>query len=169
MPDVESKIPPGASFVTDKTTTLASPGSETFSHAQLDGTKNSLTSTRANGASTSAELAPQLPVSAFELYCADVRPEMRSAHKDEGGDSMNLDEDLARGWRDLPSTEREESQARYERELEQYHTDQEQRNSTGRVAGSSSKRTDGDAPDDDVEMVNYDTEEQETQMEDKGD
>ncbi|KAK8066600.1 hmg box protein [Apiospora hydei] len=62
--------------------------------------------------------APKRPSNAFEIYCNDMRPVLQEKHKDEiAAGEFRLEEELARGWKDLPQTEKDEFQARYEQEL----------------------------------------------------
>lgn len=64
---------------------------------------------------------PKRPSNAFEIYCNDTRPVLQSQYKDKiAAGEFRLEEELARGWKDLPEKEKEEFQVRYEQELAQY-------------------------------------------------
>ncbi|KAI0391523.1 hypothetical protein F5Y17DRAFT_468180 [Xylariaceae sp. FL0594] len=64
---------------------------------------------------------PKRPSNAFEIYCNDTRPVLQSQYKEAiAAGEYRLEEELARGWKDLPEKEKEEFQARYERELRQW-------------------------------------------------
>ncbi|GAW24286.1 hypothetical protein ANO14919_138690 [Xylariales sp. No.14919] len=64
---------------------------------------------------------PKRPSNAFEIYCNDTRPVLQAQHKDAiAAGEFRIEEELARGWKDLPEKEKEEFQARYERELIQW-------------------------------------------------
>ncbi|KAK7966485.1 uncharacterized protein PG986_000762 [Apiospora aurea] len=94
----------GPSFLSQTMRGL-SPGSE-FSHG------DSFTGRPTNGHHHSR------PSNAFEIYCNDMRPVLQEKHKDEiAAGEFRLEEELARGWKDLPQTEKDEFQARYEQEL----------------------------------------------------
>lgn len=50
-----------------------------------------------------------------------MRPVLQAKHKDEiAAGEFRLEEELARGWKDLPSEERDEFQKRYMQELEKW-------------------------------------------------
>ncbi|KAI1757420.1 hypothetical protein F4782DRAFT_478526 [Xylaria castorea] len=72
-------------------------------------------------ATNGAAKPPKRPSNAFEIYCNDTRPVLQAEHKDAiTAGEFRLEEELARGWKDLPEKEKEEFQARYERELTQW-------------------------------------------------
>lgn len=104
------------------------------------------------------------PKSAFQLYCEEVRPglETKHAHSD-----VNIDEELEKAWKDLPESEKDD----YEAKLEQLQKAASEKGDAETEADVSSPKKDGDKTpdvkvkddDEDVEMGNYDTEEQEAQ------
>ena len=62
------------------------------------------------------------------LYCDETRASLKEKNKDkvdEDGDLINMDEELARGWKDLDESQREEFQAREEHELSKYQEEKE--------------------------------------------
>ncbi|KAI1354539.1 hypothetical protein F5Y01DRAFT_253869 [Xylaria sp. FL0043] len=64
---------------------------------------------------------PKRPSNAFEIYCNDTRPLLHAQHKDAiTAGEFRVEEELARGWKDLAEKAKEEFQARYERELSQW-------------------------------------------------
>ncbi|KAI1268588.1 hypothetical protein F5Y18DRAFT_235468 [Xylariaceae sp. FL1019] len=66
---------------------------------------------------------PKRPSNAFEIYCNDRRPVLQEENKDKitAGEFM-LEEELARGWKDLEEEVKDSFQKRYERELDQWRT-----------------------------------------------
>ncbi|KAI1171356.1 hypothetical protein F4777DRAFT_565749 [Nemania sp. FL0916] len=72
-------------------------------------------------ATNGAAKPPKRPSNAFEIYCNDTRPLLQAQHKEAiTAGEFRLEEELARGWKDLPEKEKDEFQARYERELTQW-------------------------------------------------
>ncbi|KFA63413.1 hypothetical protein S40285_06599 [Stachybotrys chlorohalonatus IBT 40285] len=125
-----------------------SPGSESV---PADGKEKG--AARANGVGK----APKKPSNAFELYCEEVRDDFTFKIKET---DLNLEEELARGWKDLPEDLKEEFQAKHDKEMERYREEKEAQ------AQSKESQADTEKPetqDEDVEMGNYDTEDQETQ------
>lgn len=101
--------------MTSKHLTTLSPSSDGFSHSQLESHKEQGRAT--NGAAK----PPKRPSNAFEIYCNDTRPVLQAEHKDAiTAGEFRLEEELARGWKDLPEKEKEEFQARYEQQLSQW-------------------------------------------------
>lgn len=101
--------------MTGKHLTTLSPSSDGFSHSQLESHKEQGRPT--NGAAK----PPKRPSNAFEIYCNDTRPVLQAEHKDAiTAGEFRLEEELARGWKDLPEKEKEEFQARYEQQLSQW-------------------------------------------------
>lgn len=101
--------------MTSKHLTTLSPSSDGFSHSQLESQKEQGRST--NGAAK----PPKRPSNAFEIYCNDTRPVLQAEHKEAiTAGEFRLEEELARGWKDLPEKEKEEFQARYELQLSQW-------------------------------------------------
>ncbi|KJZ78905.1 hypothetical protein HIM_01678 [Hirsutella minnesotensis 3608] len=140
-----------------------SPASESQSQQPESQSKREKESS-ANGVSK----LPKAAGSAFDLYCEDARPTLQE--KDKDGD-VNMDEELERGWGDLPDAEKDEYREKYlaqskkqqdqgSKELEE-STDKKERKSSGPSAKT-------EAQDEDVEMAQYDTEDQETQMDKEG-
>ncbi|ODA79649.1 hypothetical protein RJ55_05243 [Drechmeria coniospora] len=109
------------------------------------------------------------PRSAFEAYCLEARPALKAKNKDE---DVNIEEELAREWENLPEAEKDEFRVKFEEESKN------QQEKAGKDGSESKKKEDrgGDGKDDkpetqdeDVEMANYDTEDQETQVDKDGD
>ncbi|KAI1115070.1 hypothetical protein F5Y14DRAFT_412059 [Nemania sp. NC0429] len=72
-------------------------------------------------ATNGAAKPPKRPSNAFEIYCNDTRPLLQAEHKDAiTAGEFRLEEELARGWKDLPEKEKEEFQARYEQQLSRW-------------------------------------------------
>ncbi|KAK1676679.1 hypothetical protein BDP55DRAFT_660429 [Colletotrichum godetiae] len=150
-----------------QTAATVSPSSETFSHTQ-GGDATQGTDTQASARTNGVAKPPKRPGNAFELYCADTRPALEEKNKDDA--DANIEEELARGWKDLPEGEKEEFQTRSEEEMAKYQKekdafaaksksaeakdeDEEEREKSPEPAPAASQ-------DEDVEMTNYDTEEQ---------
>ncbi|KAI8625224.1 hypothetical protein F5Y19DRAFT_479730 [Xylariaceae sp. FL1651] len=114
LPSNDGRITPGTTFISQNLTTL-SPSSDAFSHSQLESQKD-------HGRSTNGTVKPpKRPSNAFEIYCNDTRPMLQTQHKDAiAAGEFAVEQELARGWKDLPEKEKEEFQARYERELIQW-------------------------------------------------
>ncbi|KAI5862308.1 hypothetical protein GGS23DRAFT_571732 [Durotheca rogersii] len=116
LPANENSVGTSTTFINQNLTTL-SPSSDAFSHSQLDSQKDP----GRNATNGTTPKRPKRPSNAFEIYCNDKRPVLQAQNKDqiEAGE-FRLEEELARGWKDLPDKEKEEFQARYEQELAQY-------------------------------------------------
>lgn len=97
-----------------------SPSSDAFSHSVTAGegaTSQQLkepTAARSNGVSGSSSKAAKKPSSAFELYCSDNR----SAALESKAEGVSVEEELARGWKDLSESQREEYKAREKADAE---------------------------------------------------
>lgn len=98
-----------------------SPSSDAYSHTNPEASQKD-PSQRANGVAK----PPKKPNTAFDLYCRDQRPTLASK-----GEDVNVDEELARGWKELPEDQRDEYKSqetkavsKYEKEKEQYAKDQ---------------------------------------------
>lgn len=106
---------------------------------------------------------PSQADSVFELYCRDARAILEA--KDEAGD-INIDEELARGWEQLPDADKDELRAKLDEQVK------ERREKGSKEPEEPRKNSGGGAKaepqDDDVEMIQYDTEDQETQMDKDG-
>ena len=107
--------------------TTLSPSSDAFSHSQLEPQKESQASSRGGGATSNGIPKPaKRPSNAFEIYCKDKRPVLQAKYKDQiAAGEFRLEEELARGWKDLPEKEKDEYQTRYEQELYQWREDRE--------------------------------------------
>ncbi|KAI7920852.1 hypothetical protein M0657_006431 [Pyricularia oryzae] len=120
--------------------------------------------------------------SAFDVYCAEVRPSVAEKEKDKD----SVEEELARRWKELSDTDKEPYQTKYEKqqkEAEEKQQEQKDKKSaadkatTAAGADESEKAAEvkaegsqppedrpkpadkgGAAQDEDVEMTNYDTE-----------
>ncbi|KAI0127574.1 putative HMG box-containing protein C10F6.08c [Xylariales sp. AK1849] len=89
----------------------ASPDSETFSHDYPAAHSN-------GGVNTAIPKPPKRPSNAFEIYCNDTRPLLQAEHKDKiAAGEYRLEEELARGWKDLPEDQKDDFQTRYVSEL----------------------------------------------------
>ena len=71
-----------------------------------------------------------------------MRPILQAKHKDQiAAGEFRLEEELARGWKDLPDKERAEYQTRHEQELFQWREDREAfKRSTKEAAARSRSR-----------------------------
>ncbi|KAI1212308.1 uncharacterized protein F4807DRAFT_415550 [Annulohypoxylon truncatum] len=115
LPVSEPGTNPSATFISQNLTTL-SPSSDAFSHSQLDTQKE-----HGRGGTNGVAKRPKRPSNAFEIYCNDTRPILQAQNKEKiAAGEFRLEEELARGWKDLPEKEKEEFQIRYEQELAQY-------------------------------------------------
>ncbi|KAF9770449.1 hypothetical protein IL306_012015 [Fusarium sp. DS 682] len=152
MPDADPKAPVAASF----TNTAGSPTSETFSHPPESQPKPA----HANGIST---IDNKKPTNAFELFCLETRPILESKEKDNDTD-LNIDEELARVWKDLSDGEKDEYEAKFELAMA--------KSADSKKSPVSDKKDEKPveskplAQDEDVEMGD-DTEDQETQAGEK--
>ncbi|KAL0931994.1 HMG box protein [Colletotrichum truncatum] len=141
-----------------------SPSSETFSHTQGGDTSQGADTARTNGVAK----PPKRPGNAFDLYCGETRPALEEKKKEDDAD-LNVDEELARGWKDLPEGEKEEFQARSEKEMAKYQKEKDafaakSKSAEPKEEEDEREKTPEQAPaasqDEDVEMGNYDTEDQ---------
>lgn len=155
MPDAEAKASGGASFNTQN---AGSPTSETFSHPPESQPKGS----RTNGVSKEAKK----PADAFELYCSETRPALEAKNKD-GDAEVDVESELARGWKELPEADRDEFQAKFEqsqaKSSEPKETPAEDKKEEEEEKPEETKPA---AQDEDVEMGD-DTEDQDTQAGEK--
>lgn len=96
---------------------------------------------------------------AFDLYSEKERPVLEDKAKDS---DINVDEELERGWKELPESEKEEYRTKVYDEAKSSKSAK-----STKSAASSPKKDDksqddkADARDEDVEMKNYDTEDPE--------
>jgi len=105
-----------------------SPASESFSQSQLAHPVGGSLSGKANGIGSSSLKPPKKPGTAFEIYCRQMRPvlEEKAKEKEDEAEPVDIDADLARGWKDLPEKDQEEFQAQYEEDLKRYQKDKEE-------------------------------------------
>ncbi|KAH7170453.1 hypothetical protein EDB81DRAFT_752963 [Dactylonectria macrodidyma] len=175
--DVDAKATAAGSFTTNQ---AQSPVSETGSH-HADGQGKE----RPNGVS-------KKPVDAFEVYCTENRAALEAKKKEEEGEEdLNVEEELARSWKELPDAEKEEFQTKFERAVakidekkessrprESKEGDEENDDNDGKkeheeeaeAKVDKEKSESAEKPrtqDEDVEMGNYDTEDQDTQAGEK--
>ncbi|KAI0013912.1 hypothetical protein F4779DRAFT_298483 [Xylariaceae sp. FL0662B] len=114
LPGGEGHNASNATFISQNL--ALSPSSDAFSHSQLDSQKD-----HGGRGTNGVAKRPKRPSNAFEIYCNDTRPVLQAQHKDKiAAGEFRLEEELARGWKDLPEKEKEEFQVRYEQELAQY-------------------------------------------------
>lgn len=172
--DVDAKANAAGSFTTNQ---AQSPVSETASHAADGRAKD-----RANGVSS------KKPVDAFEVYCDENRAALEAKKKEDGDDDLNVEDELARSWKELPDAEKEEFQTKFEqavaKEAEKDEVsspreekednddkeDKEEKEESEAKDDREEKSEKADKPqtqDEDVEMGNYDTEDQDTQAGEK--
>ncbi|KAJ4392148.1 hypothetical protein N0V93_005771 [Gnomoniopsis smithogilvyi] len=113
---------PPATFVSQGAHNL-SPSSDAFSHSVTAGEGASsqqlkdLPEQRSNGvgsSSSSSNKAAKKPTTAFDLYARDNR-EQASESKADG---VTVEEELARGWKDLPEGQRDEYKAKEKAEAD---------------------------------------------------
>ncbi|KAH7162552.1 hypothetical protein B0J13DRAFT_13398 [Dactylonectria estremocensis] len=179
--DVDAKATAAGSFTTNQ---AQSPVSETGSH-HADGQGKG----RANGVT-------KKPVDAFEVYCTENRAALEAKKKEEEGDEdLNVEEELARSWKELPDAEKEEFQTKFEqavakidekeessRSREGKEGDEDNEDNDDKKEEEEEEEAEAEAKDDkeksesaekpqtqdeDVEMGNYDTEDQDTQAGEK--
>ncbi|KAF4975858.1 hypothetical protein FZEAL_7414 [Fusarium zealandicum] len=154
LPDADSKAPAGASFTSNP---AGSPTSETFSHPPESQSKDG----RANGVSGGAKK----PADAFEVYCSEARPALEAKHKDDDGE-VNIDDELASSWKELPEAEKEEFQARFEQAAAKSSEPKESPTPEEKKEDDKYEESKPTAQDEDVEMAD-DTEDQDTQAGEK--
>ncbi|KAL2693950.1 hypothetical protein Neosp_000519 [[Neocosmospora] mangrovei] len=156
MTDADAKAAGGASFNTQN---AGSPTSETFSHPPESQSKGP----RANGVSKDAKK----PADAFELYCSETRPALEAKHKD-GDAEVDVESELARGWKELPEADRDEFQAKFEQSQAKSSEPKETPAEDKKEEEEEEKpeETKPAAQDEDVEMGD-DTEDQDTQAGEK--
>lgn len=138
-----------------------SPGSESFSQPPDAQAKAS----RTNG----VDEPRKDPSNAFELYCRENRPSLTAKSKDP---EDSLEDKLEQGWKDLPESEKDEFQAKFEKQKTaepsgDKEADAADADSQKKDAGSDQGKP--ETQDEDVEMGNYDTEDPENTMDKDGD
>ncbi|ETS75714.1 hypothetical protein PFICI_12658 [Pestalotiopsis fici W106-1] len=113
----------GPTFINDNPRPF-SPMSESFSQDQY--AQNGL-----------APKPPKRPSNGFEIYCNDTRPKLQQEHKDEiANGEYQLEQELAKGWKDLTTDEQGVYQKRYEEALKQW---KEERDAYRRSVKNASK------------------------------
>lgn len=164
----------GSTFISQNLL-LQSPSSDAFSGTQLGDSK-------ANGVH---KAPPKKPGNAFDLYCDETRSSLKD--KTAEGDT-NTEEELSRRWKDLPDSQREEYQNLADRRMAEYEKEKDAYDADAKASSDSTKTDEGNGKadsteperhrgasaggegrsvsrqQDDVEMTNYDTD-QETQGE----
>ncbi|KAM0276771.1 hypothetical protein ACHAQH_006420 [Verticillium albo-atrum] len=111
-----------------------SPSSEAFSHAR--GTADPAATAASASASAPPRAAssaatnglpkpPKRPASAFDMYCEESRPALQKTREDKLDEdaSLSIEEELARGWKDLADDAKETIQSRYDDAMAQYQKD----------------------------------------------
>jgi len=94
-----------------------SPSSDALSNQPGDAKSNGISKTGA------APASPKKPATAFELFCDDTRSSVQEKGKTD--ESINVDEELARRWEELPDKERDEYRLRADKLHAQYEKDKE--------------------------------------------
>jgi len=161
MTGLDSGAAAGTTFINNSLQTI-SPSSDAFSHGPLDSqSQTQQTQTQKEARTNGTAKGPKRPSNAFELYCNDTRPGLKEKAKEDS--SLNVEEELARGWKDLPDEQREEFQTRYDEELAKYKQAKEESlqppGPSEPAERSQSRTADTPAQEEDVEMGNSDTEE----------
>ncbi|KAK4169366.1 hypothetical protein QBC43DRAFT_60976 [Cladorrhinum sp. PSN259] len=105
---------------------------------------------------------PREPSSAFNMYCDANRSSM-AEKAEEADDGTSVEDRLESGWKDLDETKREEfetqadeAMAKYKKDRDAY--DEAREKEEQEAAENGNKQQDAQ----DVEMTNYDTDDQET-------
>ena len=81
---------------------------------------------------------PNKPGTAFELYCDETRPALDS----KDGDTSAADEELARGWKDLADSSRQEFQERADDQMAKYQKEKEAYDTNAASAADKGKEPD---------------------------
>lgn len=118
----------GSTFINQNLATL-SPSSDAFPPTvdQKDGHHKDLPNARAaapttNG--TSSTKLPKKPLSAFDLYAAEMKPTLENK-TDDDGTPVNVEEELARGWKNLPEDEKDAFKERERQETDKYQKEKD--------------------------------------------
>ncbi|KAI5465712.1 hypothetical protein BGZ63DRAFT_349262 [Mariannaea sp. PMI_226] len=139
--------------------------------AGADAAQSPTDETHPNGVSKSKK-----PADAFEIF-ADEQRESLEAKKKDGDSDLDVEEELARLWKELPSAEKDEFQTKFEKAVAKAEEEEKKEDSSPKKSNKHDKRDKDSKPeesdrpntqDEDVEMANYDTEDQDTQA-DKAD
>ncbi|KAK8150634.1 hypothetical protein G3M48_000055 [Beauveria asiatica] len=156
-----------------KVSTIAEDGKEDGgpeSPTQEGGARGSKRAKTANGVRKSKKNT--IHKSAFELYCDETRPILEAKTVDD----LNIEEELTKGWEELAEVDKDSFRKQAEQNAAKQSEEKEESPEADAAPGKEAtddkedeKAEDGDdnkgdGEDDDVEMANYDTDDQETQM-----
>lgn len=112
--------------------------------------------------------------SAFDLYCEKERPALEEKAKDT---DMNVEEELEKGWQELPESEKETYRGKAQDEVKEKGEEEEEdagaatpeisvkKDKDDGAGDSKAEDAKPDEGDEDVEMKNYDTEDAEPSAE----
>ncbi|KAK3985544.1 Non-histone protein 10 [Cladorrhinum sp. PSN332] len=144
----------GSTFINQHTHNTQSPSSDAFSTQPTNG----LYSTSRLGA------PPREPPSAFNMYCDANRTSM-TEKAEESNDGSTVEDRLASGWKDLEESKREEFETQADEAMATYKTkkdawDEAKEKEDQEVEENNNKQQQDSTQD--VEMANYDTDDQET-------
>lgn len=144
----------------------ASGGADADTKAESSQTPAADKSAAANGDKTK-----QVPKTARELYSDEQRPILEAKGKD--GD-LDIEEELTKGWEGLPDEDKQRFQTKADEQAAKAKKAEEDAEAAAGADAAKKEPADADADkagaqDDDVEMANYDTEDQDTQMDKDGD
>ncbi|PNH26707.1 hypothetical protein BJF96_g9964 [Verticillium dahliae] len=117
-----------------------SPSSEAFSHAQ----GNADSAAAAAPATTNGvSKPPKRPASAFDMYCEESRPALQKTREDKPDEDAThtIEEELARGWKDLSDDAKEAFQSRYDDALAQYQKDKAKYDATKAAETAAADKT----------------------------
>lgn len=135
-----------------------SPSSDAFSHSVTAGDAASSSqhpkdapAQRSNGVASSSK-APKKPSSAFELYCS----ENRAAALDSKAEGVSVEEELARGWKDLSESQQDAYQARDKAADKDRERQSERERETEERAEARAESPAEDIREEDVDMENED-------------
>jgi hypothetical protein len=85
------------------------------------------------------------PGSAFDLYCDETRPSVKDKAKE--GEADNVEEELSRGWKDLPDTQRDEYQSRADDRMAEYEKQKDEHDVAVKEAQEAQEAADAEAAD----------------------
>ncbi|CRK38202.1 hypothetical protein BN1708_007667, partial [Verticillium longisporum] len=117
-----------------------SPSSEAFSHAQ--GNADSAAAA-ASATTNGVSKPPKRPASAFDMYCEESRPALQKTREDKPDEDAThtIEEELARGWKDLSDDAKEAFQSRYDDALAQYQKDKAKYDATKAAETAAADKT----------------------------
>ena len=142
----------GSTFINQNLATL-SPSSDAFAHhaEHKDGRHQDPSASRSNPASdmngVSSLKPPKKPSTAFEIYAAARRDELKDKQKcqqkspEDDAIPIDIDEEITTSWNNLPEDEKEAFHARERSETEQYKKDKEEYEMRSSKAGKASKNS----------------------------